>query len=206
MGVFVPIPGGVQAELVFVSLDVVCENRLWFTFDTPPITGADLTGLANGLADWHTTYVMPYLSRQYTLARIDLRTWDTPPTGLPFTYVVGQIGGVDEEPHSANVAVVVPFRWPLGFREKRNKNYIPGVPLSAVNLNTVTDTFSEAMREAYSALIDAARDWEPALHWRWRVASAFDGGSARSEQLVRSSQGPVLTVPYRLGQRRRRLP
>lgn len=207
MGVFVPLLSGAQLEIVYSLDTVVVENRLWFLFDNPPFGVPEIIGLVNGALDWHTSMVLPYLSQDITLTRVQATDWTTdPPSFFPYSVGVSLAGGVASESQSANVGVVVPFRWPLGFRLKRNKNYIPGVPEADIALNTVSDTFTDAMFEAYAALVDAARDWAPALNWRWVVTSAFAGGIPRSEMLWKSSQGPSFARPYKLGQRRRRLP
>ena len=206
MAPFVPISDGVQAELVYVLDSQVLSSRLWFTYDSPPWDYAALLGLATGLHGWCAAYLMPFLAHELILYQTRVTDWTTDPPGLVAEYF-GAIQGDDMGGcHPANVAVVVPFRWPIGFRLRRNKHYVPGVPVGQVTLNTVSDELTDGLFEAYAALVDAARDFEPALTWRWRVASSWSAGALRSEQLVKSSQGPSFSRPYKLGQRRRRLP
>lgn len=205
MGVFVPVPSGVQAIIYYSYATIVISNRLWFTNDVSDLSSLAQVGLVEGLLEWHTTYILPYLSVDITLIRVQATVWESEPVPGPTYIDVALTGGIDSPGLSANVAVVVPFRWPLGSRERRNKHFIPGIPDSEVDLNTVSDAFSDAMFEAYSALVDDARDWYPGSTWRWRVASAFDGGAPRSEQFVRSAQGASFRRPYKLGQRRKRL-
>lgn len=206
MAPFIPITDGVQAELVFVLDSQVMSNRLWFTFDSPPWDHAALLGLADGLHAWYVSSILPALSHDLILYQTRVTDWTASPPGDIAEHFGAVQGSNLSGCHSANVAVVVPFRWPIGLRLKRNKHYVPGIPLDQVQLNTVSDELSDVLFEGYAALVDAARDFYPALTWRWRVASAYEAGAARSEQFVRSSQGPGQRLPYKIGQRRRRLP
>lgn len=206
MAPFCPVTDGVQAELVFVLDGEVLSNRLWFTFDNPPFDHAALLGLADGLHEWHRTLIMPSLAHELILYQTRVTDWTADPPSDTADHFGAVQGGNLSGCHSANVSVVVPFKWTLGLREKRNKHYVPGIPLDQVSLNTVSHTLSAALYEAYSSLIDDTRGFYPVFNWRWRVASAYDGGALRSSQLVRSCQGPVARDPYLLGQRRRRLP
>jgi len=206
VGVFVPITAGAQVEIVFVIGGEIVENRLWFTFDTPPINQAALDGLAGGVAAWHVSNVLPLLSVDIQLAAVEAKEWENDPPAL-ISVVAPLVNGGNASPsHSANVAIVVPFRWPLNRPKlRRNKNYVSGVPTSEVDLNTPSFALRDGLFEAYAALIDAARLFEPHQTWRWVVASAFSGGSARSAQLVAECIGPPPNRAYKLGQRRKRL-
>lgn len=206
MAPFVPLTDGAQVEVVSVLGGIVVTNRLWFTTDDPPITQTSLDGLAVGVYSWYILRVLPFLSVDLQLAAIVAKDWTSDPP--PFISVAGPPinGGDTDEAHSANVAVVAPFRWPLNFSKlKRNKNYVPGIPKSAVDVNTVTETFSGNIFEGYAALIDAARLFSPLLTWRWRVTSAWEGNVLRSTQFVRDSIGPPPGQRLKIGQRRKRL-
>jgi len=207
MAPFVPVADGVQAELGFRLDGKVVSNRLWFIKDNPPIVMSDLDGLVAGLISWHTTNILPSLSSDIIFRGARATRWNSVPGDISSITLVTIAGGTAIQSHSANVAVVVPFRWPLALgREKKNKNYIAGVPLSEVNLNTVSDSFTDVLFEAYAALVDECRLFSPLFNWRWMVASAFDAGVARSTQLIGECTGPSFTRPYLLGQRRKRLP
>lgn len=206
MAVFVPILNGVQVEFVFGLGGGVATNRLWFTFDHMPFGETELIGLVEGAAAWHTSRILPALSQDLVLQLVRGSSWDAFPSSLYYTVYPAAAGGSAEGSHSANVAVVVPFLWPVDIRLRRNKNFVPGIPLDQVNLNTVQPGLQSALFEGYAALVDAARLFYPPLSWRWRAASAFAGGVARTVQFTRDVQGPPLETPFRLGQRRRRLP
>lgn len=206
MGLFVPIPDGVQVEFVFSLGGGVASNRLWFTFDNPPFGSTELLGLVDGATSWHTSNVLPALSHDLVLQLVRGSSWDDPFPSLVETVFPVVSGGSAEGSHSANVAVVVPFLWPINYRLKRNKHYVPGVPLDQVDLNTVQPDLQSALFEGYAALVDAARLFEPVFNWRWVAASAYASGAARAVQFTASVQGPPIDTPFRLGQRRRRLP
>jgi len=206
MGAFVPLQYGAQVEIVQQLGGQKLQNRLWFAFDNPPFTTADMDTLCEGVAHWWTTWITPYLSVFLLTEKIEARDWTGSSPSLPVVYLVGVNGSQIVLSHSANVAVVVPFTLPLGIRHKRNKNYIAGIPLDQVDLNTVNPTFADALFEGYAALVDAARLFLPVLNWRWVTASAYLDGVPRSEQLWYTSNGPMPASTYRLGQRRKRLP
>lgn len=205
MAPFVPLPGGAQVELIFDLGGAVVSNRLWFIFDNPPYTGSNLQALANGVAAWHQASVLPALSHDLVLSFVRATDWNAdPPANIAINVV--EVAGADASgSHSANVAVVVPFLWPVDVRQRRNKNYVSGIPLSGVDLNTVQPGLQDALFEGYAALVDAARLFLPVLNWRWVATSAYEGGSARAEQYWASIQGPPIETPFVLGQRRRRL-
>ncbi len=206
MAPFVPLLAGAQVELLYILGGVVIENRLWFVYDNPPYGSTELQGLSDGVYAWHAGEVMPYLSHELQLAAVVATNWTTNPT--PFFTISGPPinGGSTDKSYSANVAVLVPFRWPLGYRERRNANYVPGIPDSAVTLNTVDLTFSDHLFDAYVNLIDEARRFYPIENWRWVNTSAWDAGVLRSTQLWGDVEGPSFVRPFKLGQRRRRLP
>lgn len=207
MSVFVPLPDGAQVEVVYVLDGQVMENRLWFWTDTPAIDHAALQGLADGVYAWHTTNILPFLSSAIQLAAVEAKDWSADPP--PDVAVAGPPinGGADADCHSANVAAFVKFRWPNQLQMlRRNGNFVPGVPKSAVDLNTPTDAFKHALFEGYAALIDAARTFAPGHFWNWVVTSAISAGAPRSEQAFGLCIGPPPRRFVRLGQRRKRLP
>jgi len=206
VGVFVPLAAGAQVEAVFELDGTIVSNRFWFVYDNPPYTITEMITLVNGFYAWHTGNVLPLLSSDILLDHVIGSSWMGGPGFGAFTTAAPVAGGTASPSHSANVAVVVPFLWPLGVREKRNKNYVPGIPESGVDLNTPTIVFTDALFEAYASLVDAARLFAPAFNWRWVVTSAFDNGVARATQYWETCQGVPRPLHYKLGQRRTRIP
>jgi len=203
---FVPFPGGAMGEIVYeFNRSKILSNRLWFRFDNPPITQADLDGLAFGLYHWHNDNILPFLSNQITFAAVKVYDWSADPPPLISGAGLSELGGTIDLVHSANVALRVNFRWPLGVRERMNCNFVPGVPMGGVDLNTPIDPFLDGIWEGYAALVDAARLFPPVFNWRWVVASSYDAGALRSSLFNRECNGPVQKEFIRLGQRRKRL-
>jgi len=206
MGAFVPLPAGAQVIVRLQLAGLSVSNRLWFTYDTPPFNLAALQGLADGVSGWWRGNIMPALSIDLFLSEVAAFEWSADPPPLSAFNSTPMYGGVNEKSYSANVAVVVPFLWPIDVRLKRNKHFVAGIPDGGVVLNTVQPALQDALFEGYAALVDAARLFSPTFKWRWRAASAYAGGLARSEQYVADVQGPPIETPFLLGQRRRRLP
>jgi hypothetical protein len=203
---FVPLSAGAQVELVHVLGGQVISNRLWFVFDNPPYLLADLQGLADGVADWWEEEILPSLSSDLVTAAVTATDWTTDPPLFDATHVLNIAGGVATESLSANVAIVVPFRWPIGVRLKRNKHYVPGVPEAEVTLNTPSAAIRDVLFEGYASLIDRARLFTPILNWRWVATSQWDARALRSVQTWFDVQGPPIDRAFVLGQRRKRLP
>lgn len=206
MGAYVPLISGVQVEIFHQYAGQIIENRLWFAYDNPPFTATEIAGVTVGVANWWTSLILPELSIELNTLTVAARDWSG---GSPGPYVitnVAQLGGRNVPSHSANVALVVPFKLPFGVRLKRNKNYIAGIPEDMVDLNTPNPVLCDWLYEGYSALIDLARLFAPVLNWRWVITSAYEGGAARAEQLWYTSNGPPPASTFRLGQRRKRLP
>lgn len=210
---FVPLAAGAQAEILYLLGGKVVENRLWFVIDNPPAGAVEFQALADGVASWHDANVMPLLSSDVSRFSVFVRDWTydhSTADGVNGSLVAG---GVASPSYSANVSVVVPFRWPLQMgRRKRNKHYIPGIPDSEVTVNTVSFALCDALFEAYVALIDDAPGWYLPNRWRWYVTSSWEGNTLRSEMLAGACIGPPRPFEnqpdtyYKLGQRRRRLP
>jgi len=206
VAVFVPLADGVQVDIVHILDDWVISNRLWFVYDTPPWDTPALQGLSDGVASWWTTFILPYLSNELLTTLVRVSDWTTPTHPEVAATIVNTAGGVAAESSTANVAVVVGFRWGLGTRLKRNKHFVAGVPEQEITLNTPSATIRDILFEGYTALIDETREFYPDTTWRWVVASAFDGGAARTTQYWETCQGTYPRRLYPLGQRRKRLP
>jgi len=203
---FVPFPGGAQAEIGYRLGGKTMENRLWFRKDDLTISLTDLQGLADGLALWHLNKVTPHLSADIQVLSVIAVKWDDHEGDLFAQSILDVPGGTLEASYSANVAVRVNLRWPLSFRERKNANFIPGIPDSGLEGNVVQLSWATSVWNAYADLIDDARVFSPVFQWRWMVASAYDDGELRAEQRVGECIGPVRPGFFTLAQRRKRLP
>lgn len=202
---FVPAPGLVQAELFFRQEFVVVENRLWMLKEDLDISQSDLDSLAAGLASWYILHVLPFLSWNVAFLGVLTRKFDDHDGDLVGETFGRDAGGLIEDPYSANVAVRVNFRWPIGTRQRMNCHFVPGVPMSALNGNQVDITWASFVWEGYVDLIDRVRLISPVFGWRWVLASAYDNGVLRSEQYIAPSIGPAAASKFAVAQRRGRL-
>lgn len=206
MATWVPLSAGAQVEIVHVLGGQVMSNRLWFVFDNPPYLLADLQGLADGVASWWAAQILPALSSDLVTAAVTATDWTTDPPLFDATHILNVAGGVASESLSANCALVVPFRWPLGVKLKRNKNYVPGIPEAQVDLNTPSTTIRNAIWNGYTNLVDLTRLFTPLFNWRWVATSQIEAGSPRFVQQWYDVQGTRNDRAFILGQRRKRLP
>ena len=206
MAPFVPVANGCQVEILHLLGGVSIENRLWFTFDNPPFGEPEVQGLSDGVRDWWRDMILPYLSQDLETTAVIARDWLALPTTFFTVSLLNQVGGVAGESSTANVALVIPFRWGLGIRLKRNKHYVPGIPEQEITLNTPSEAIKVAMFEGYNSLIDRTRLFYPFFNWRWVATSAWSNTVLRSSQYASDVQGTVRRGNYKLGQRRRRLP
>lgn len=206
MTAFVPLFYGCQVKIIQELDGIIVSNRLWFTFDTGPFTLSDLQGCSDGVAAWWVDLVLPFLSSSLITGSTLAIDWTADPAPNIAGTTINMVGGVDAESSSANVAVVVPFNWPLGVTLQKNKHFVAGVPEQEISLNTPSGAIRDALYEAYSALIDRARLFSPILHWRWVGASSWENGALRDELKYYEIQGPRVDRQFKVGQRRRRLP
>src|SRR5204863_3797289 len=203
---FLPLLHGAQVEVGYSLGGQTIENRLWYAFDNPPFGVPELQGLADGVAGWHVLRILPYLSSDLELLSVQAVRWDDHLGDVFASSPVHLFGGALSKSYSANVMVRVNLNWPTDVRARKNAQYVPGIPDSAVSLNTVDITFAHNLFEGYAALIDAARLFSPVLNWRWVLASSYAHGSLRSSLRVARCIGPDPESSYRLGQCRGRLP
>jgi len=201
---FVPLADGAQVQIKMRQAGLIVENRLWFVSRQPPIDQAQLDALASGVATWHTTQVLPNLASELEHVSVHADDWtaDPPPfSSVVFTTLNGSNGSGC---HSANVAVRVLFKGDSSQSFPSNSNFIPGIPKDAVNLNTYTDSFKDAIFEAYASLVDLAPVFGPFPAWTWVITSRQLNNSWRTTQDSARMDFVRFPSPY-VSPRRRRL-
>jgi len=204
MAVFVPLLDGARVEIGFSLGGKTVENLLWFIDRQPPITLTQLQALADGVAAWHVAEVLPLLSSDIELLSVLAVKWDDHAGDTFAQSDVHLFGGTAVQSHSANVAVKIRFKGSTAQTWRDGSNFVPGIPVDAVNLNRVEHTFAEALRFAYVDLIDLAAVFGPFPAWRWVITSQFLDGSARTTQAFARTDFPrVRELP--VAQRRKRL-
>jgi hypothetical protein len=200
----VPLPDGAQVDILYSLGGRIVENRLWFVSRQPPVDATQLDNLALGVASHIEAQLLPFLSSELRLRRVEASDWTVDPASFIARRVVGVDGGGSADCHSANVAVRVVFKGTTDQTFPNNSNFIPGIPKDQVTLNTYVDTIRDAIFECYVNLIDAAAVFGPFPAWRWVVTSRQLDNAFRTEQLFVSTSLVLFTSPY-VAPRRRRL-
>jgi len=179
---FVPLADGAQVDILMRMSGVVCENRLWFITRNPPITQQQLDDLVTGVITWHTGQILPFLSVDLRHVRVEARDWTADPPPFVSTTLTGLDGGNPDRRHSANVSVRIRFKGSSAQTFPSNSNFIPGIPLDAVNGNQYTTAFRDAMFNGYVNLIDLAGTFGASPGWRWVITSRVLNNAYRTEQ------------------------
>lgn len=205
MAPFVPLANGAQVEVIFSLAGQVVENRLWFQSRQPPIDTTQLNNLAFGVASWHVSEVLPLLSQDLFCTSVLATDWTASPAPALANQPVGLAGGYSGDSHSANVAVRVSWTPDSSGRFRKNSNFVPGIPLDVVNLNTIDPVWGGNLVLAYVDLIDLAPLMGTFPAWEWVSTSMWLSGSLRPTQEAARVDFPYLASPFTT-QRRKRLP
>lgn len=202
---FVPFPDGAQVYLRYDLYGNDCSNRLWFLNRQPPNTTDQIDNLAAGVAGWCVDWLLPFLSVELELVRVDAADWNSDPSPYISSFPVAVFGGSSATSHSANVAARVCFQGANNQTWPNNSHFVPGIPLDVVSGNDMSPTFQDNVFEAYVKLIDLANVFGPFPAWQWQTASSWLNGSLRSELAIARTDFIKFSNPYST-QRRRRIP
>lgn len=200
---FVPLTDGAQAEIRYNFGLGILETRLWFISRQPPVDLTQLQNLADGLAGYCSTDIISLLSSDIEFRNVRTRRWAVAGDIAAISSTFNVAGGISSPALSANVAARIIFKGTQPPRNFKNYNFVPGIPSSKVNLNTLDVTWAEQLRSAYVLIIDNAAAWGPFPAWRWVCTSQADGNVPRSVQLARRTD--LISVAPTVRQRRIRL-
>lgn len=200
---FIPVPGGIQAELRYNLLGQRTENVLWFR--TPSLavpTVADLTDVAEMLSTWWNASVKPLQGANTTLREIYL-TGQNAADGASYTYTTGLPvdGTLSGEALPNNCALVVSLRTEKRGRSYRGRVYHMGITEGVCNGNQVTDTYANNVVSAYDALISDAAT----AGFNLVVCSRRSGNAPRASGVL-TTVIDALLVDTVIDSQRRRLP
>lgn len=202
---FVPLVDGAQVEIFYHLGGKTVENRLWFVDRNPPIVQSHLDALSVGIDSWVSSEVLPWLGSDIEYVGVDSLKWDDHIGDLHSPIHTSVFGGNTSGTHSANVSVRVRFRGFGGVPHTYNANFIPGIPLDAVDINEYTTVFRGHIFNAYVNLIDLAPTFGGFPGWRWVVTSRQLNNTWRTEQLARRMDIVQFPSPF-VSPRRRRMP
>src|SRR5689334_2683009 len=173
MALFVPLANGIQAELVYQLDSKIVRSRLWLVVDAGGTAASDLIAVGAGVGTWARDNLMQWLSQDIRL--LEVRTYDAtvPYPGPQVITFVGTDGGVADGSHSANVAAKIEFQTETPPALWLNWNFVPGIPKSAVELNTLTPAFITGVQNAYITLLDVFS----LFAYRWEATRAVVSGT-----------------------------
>ena len=168
---FVPVSNTAEVEAVYDLDGQVVENTMFFTFGTPP----GLTELQELLDEVNSTIrgnILPLLSNLITLLRV-IGTLIDVADGLTAvsTASLPSTGSVDSVPVPSNAAGCISLRTGSSGRSFRGRNYLPGIPQSSVDFNTMSTAFTNSIAAGYGQL----RTNTLAIGWEHVVVSRFSG-------------------------------
>lgn len=172
---FQPAPSIAGLQLRGVVDSQLTINDLYF-FSSGAITPLSLQTLVDGVQDWFATVLTPLLSDDWSstgVHGVDLGS----ATGAAADASAINPGGVSGEANPNNVAMVVSFRTAQRGRSGHGRNFVPGIPGSAVTLNTLDPAFISDVLAAYAQLIGAGTF---VTGWQWVVLSRQTEGELRA--------------------------
>lgn len=168
---FIPVPNTAEVEIRALLAGEKVENTLWFQSETP-WSAAALTTLGSDVLAWWIANIIGHLPTEYQITEVFCRDHTTS-SGLVASVVpASTIGGGGGVMFPGNVSFAVSFRTGHAGRSFHGRNYMCGVPESVkVTPNTVSNTYTTALRSGYLALLAPGTITGAA----WVIASRFSG-------------------------------
>lgn len=182
---FIPVSNVCLVETRMTYDEQKIENTLYFQFDAAP-DETSMTELATDIMDWWTGHYKNIVVNAVELRSVvvtDLSTDSGPQVTLPADEAIGAAG---TSPLPANVALSVSFRTSQRGRSFRGRNYVSGLPVSAlVGPNEFSPTFLTAVTSTYEAIPDGITGTQI-----WGVVSRFHNKAPRTAGVFT----PITTV------------
>jgi hypothetical protein len=184
------------------------ENTLYFN-KIGGFTLADAVSLGGDLLTWWASLYSVPLSTNISLREIYITDLSSA-TGFTTTQpapVPAPTGDINTESMPNAVALAVSFRTALRGRSFRGRNYVSGITIDGVIINTVTSTVLASIVAAYEGLFTIAS----AAGLTWVVVSRFSGVDSLGKPIPRTSGiateiQAVLIVDATVDSQRRRAP
>ena len=199
---FIPVPGVIQAELVYAWDGQVVENVLHYTVDAEVDVAAQ-QGLGGALVDWFDTLLQPLVPSTLILNEVRLSNLSSEfapgaswTGGLPLP---GTLAGGLSLPN--NVALTMTKRTDMRGRSFRGRIYHPGLSESQVTGNAIVSGTLVSLLAAYNAMKTLTAG---SLNYQLVVVSRFQGGEPRAEGIA--TEVTTITSDGIIDSQRRRLP
>lgn len=198
---FIPAPGVCRSTLVYNQDGQEVVNVLNFTgplgFDIN-----DMVDLGGGLSEYWTGNVMPSLSVDCQLLRVELRDQRTNP-GLSTDIVLipSFPGGNPSQANDNSQTLVVKAGTQLAGRSYRGRVYFPGIPSGSIVDNRVSTILVNELVTALNGMVGAGAIFSG---WTWCVTSYYTNGVARANAVSTPVLSCVATSTVVASQRRRK--
>lgn len=202
---FVPLPDGVQVEIIGILLGKTVENRLWVKTRFTPLDSSELQPLADAVSGWYLAQVLPHLSSDLQHVKVMVSDWTAFPSPFITQNTTGAFGGVTGGSLSANVSIRVAFKGTSDQTFRNNSHFVPGIPRSAVVGNFYTSTIRSQLFNAYVNLTDLIRNIGTGHNLEWVITSRREDKAWRTEQAWSRTDFILFPSPV-ISPRRRRLP
>jgi hypothetical protein len=199
---FIPVDNVIEAELRMRLDGQRIENTLYF-YKVTGWSAADVPVVFNALLVWWNTYYSVPVSSQLSLNEIKITDLSSE-TGFAFeipTPTPKPTGDSADPSAPNNVALCVSFRTASRGRSARGRNYVPGIPKTAITANTVDTVTTTAIAAAYNQLLTVA----DTLGADWCVVSRRHNNDWRPAGVVSLINAATL-VDSTVDSQRRRLP
>lgn len=149
---FIPAPLCSLVELVFVLAQQRVENTIWVRHDAVP-NATLLSNIAEAMIGWWKDNLAEQISQDCTLDLVQV-TYKGDPTGPQAIETLGlpDAGNVPTGAVPNGSAFVVKFGTDLIGRSFRGRNYVAGLPATAVAGSIYSAPVTAAVLSAYSAL------------------------------------------------------
>lgn len=186
------MPFQVVPQAALIQVQGVMDNQLTIIdlsfVNSAAVTPVNLANLCGSVVTWATGSLAPQLSRDWASVRVvgvDL----SDPIGARVEFAAAQAGGVDVESAPNNVAACISFRTAQRGRSGHGRNYLPGIPNSLVDLNTLDPAFMSNIVTIYEPLIGAGVF---NAGWEWCVVSRQTAGALRPTGITI----PIISVSF----------
>lgn len=205
---FVPVPGVIQVDVIYLIDSQRVENTMYFEKGD----GWTLEDISTWLEELNTLIqsdLLPFLSSSLQLIELVARLLDTASSiGLSFVPSPTPSGGVTGDYMPNNVTYTISLKTGLTGRSFRGRNYVPGLPKGDADGNTIQSDLRTGLLAFYNLLItNAAAFGNPMV-----VVSRYSGVDPVTGKPIPRVTGlstPVTTAAtfdQTLDSQRRRLP
>jgi hypothetical protein len=197
---FIPVPDVAMVEMRMTYDSQKIENTLYF-FSAGGNDETNMNQLGLDLLDWWTGHYKNIVVNNVQLREVVVTDLSSD-TGLQISVpAVDALGDAGTDPLPSNVAVSVSFRTANRGRSYRGRNYVSGIPVSAlVGPNQLSPSYLTSVTSTYEAI--------PGLitgEQLWGVVSRFHDNDARVEGIF-TPITVVVMVDDVVDSMRRRLP